>query len=488
MAALTWRDVAAPNFGGVNQAFNNAGVTLDRALNGLSEGLKQFSTERQAGVDNSLLARSLQIQDPDQMRKMLSDGSLLQGVDLSRVNPKVLENLNNRVGTLLNQASTEQGISSSKTSQAATQQNMDFGRQDQTRKTQQQMLEDAARPELARQLGLTGALAALPLEQQRATATTNSSLASAELSRAGQRISNASGSFNLGRAQRDDAANQNAMAEVSNLIQNNATIDDLRLGFEQTEFKSPQARANALKQLETVTGQRLYAPVDTGGGAVQMSAPGGAKGNAPIGSGGGDVQSTEARQALQEVGRRVAQNNSVGVVADIEKNLGDTRSAPEVVKSIGELFPAINHGKLTGMVSEAMSQNPNLSAADVASAITRSVAENHWYSSSTTSFGDGVGVDDDTFAANLKSIASGKADYMSIDNQRTRAAGNQIKSADKALADAKSELSALQRRAQSQTNIDTSRAEERVQRLQQRLDDAIQRQQDNPAAKPIRSM
>jgi len=485
MAALTWRDVAAPNFGGVNQAFNNAGVTLDRALNGLSEGLKQFSTERQAGVDNSLLARSLQIQDPDQMRKMLSDGSLLQGVDLSRVNPKVLENLNNRVGTLLNQASTEQGISSSKTSQAATQQNMDFGRQDQTRKTQQQMLEDAARPELARQLGLTGALAALPLEQQRATATTNSSLASAELSRAGQRISNASGSFNLGRAQRDDAANQNAMAEVSNLIQNNATIDDLRLGFEQTEFKSPQARANALKQLETVTGQRLYAPVDTGGGALQMSAPGGAKGNAPIGSGGGDVQSTEARQALQEVGRRVAQNNSVGVVADIEKNLGDTRSAPEVVSELAKLYPEVEQGKLTGMVTEAMSSNPNLSAADVGSAINRSLTGN-WLGS--TRFADGVGIDDDSFDANLKAISSGKADYMSIDNQRTRAAGNQIKSADKALADAKTELMALQRRAQSQTNIDTSRAEERVERLQQRLDDAIQRQQDNPAAKPIRSM
>lgn len=484
MAALTWRDVAAPSFGGVNQAFNNAGVTLDRALTGLSEGLKQFSTERQAGVDNSLLARSLQIQDPAQMRKMLADGSLLQGVDLTRVNPKVLEGLNNRVGTLLNQASTEQGIASSKTSQAATQQNMDFGRQDQTRKTQQQMLEDAARPELARQLGLTGALAALPLEQQRATATTNSSLASAELSRAGQRISNASGSFNLGRAQRDDAANQNATAEVAGLIQNNATIEDLRLGFEQTEFKSPQARANALKQLEAVTGQRLYTPVDAGG-ALQMSAPGGAKGNAPIGSGGGDVQSTEARQALQEVGRRVAQNNSVGVVADIEKNLGDTRSAPEVVSELAKLYPEVEQGKLTGMVAEAMSENPNLSAADVGSAINRSLTGN-WLGS--TRFADGVGIDDDSFTANLKAISSGKADYMSVDNQRTRAAGNQIKSADKALADAKSELLSLQRRAQSQTNIDTTRAEERVERLQQRLDDAIQRQQDNPNAKPIRSM
>ena len=479
MAALTWREVAAPNFAGVSRANLGAGAQLDRAFSGLSEGLKQFSTDQQAAVDNTILAKAMQIQDPAQLRKELASGSLLQGIDLSRVNPKVLESIDSRVGSLLSQAATEAGT-------AQTRQNTDFNKYDQTRKVSQDGIEDAARPELARQLGLSGALAQLSTKDQQGVSTTKSNLASAELSRAGQSISNATGSFNLAKGRRDDAANQGAIAQVGNLLSRNATVDDLRRDFEETEFATPQARLAALGQLEKATGQRMYAPVELGGQSAPTSggaASGTKGGNAPVGSGGGDVQSEEARLSLQEVGRRVAQNNSVGIVADIEKNLGDTRSAPEVVKEMAELFPEVEQGKLNGLVTEAMANNKNLSAADVASAIKRSTTGN-WLGS--TRFGDGIGIDDDTFAANLKAVATGKADYMSVDNQRTRAAGTVIKAADKSLADAKADLIALQRRARgSAGNIDTSRAEERVQRAQQRLTDTIQRQQENINFKPV---
>lgn len=474
MAALTWREVAAPNFAGVNQANIGAGVTLDRALSGLSEGLKQFSTERQAGVDSSILARAMQIQDPDQLRKELTSGSLLQGVDLTRVNPKVLQTIDSRVGSLLNQAATEQGIVTSKLGNKRTQQDIDFSQYDQTRKVGQNQIEDAARPELARQLGLTGALAQLGTKDQQQVAQTNSGLASAELSRAGQRISNASGSFGLATRKRDDAVGQEAIGAAANAVSNNATIEGMRSDIENTVFRSPQAKMAAIAQAEKLTGQRLYSPVDA---PLAAGAASGTKGNAPIGSGGGDVQSTKAKLALQEVGRRVAQNNSVGVVADIENNLSDTRSTPEIVQEIGKLYPEYDNDALTSIISEALVNNPNLSAADVGSAVKRSTTGN-WLGS--TEFADGVGVDRKTLTANLNAIAAGKADYMSADNQRTRAAGNVIKSADKSLADAKSDLIALQRRSQSQPNIDTSRAEERVQRAQQKLDDAIQRQQENP--------
>ena len=148
MAALTWRDVAAPSFGGVNQGFNNAGATLDRALSGLSDGLKQFATDRQAGVDNSILAKTMQIQDPTQLRQAISSGSLLQGVDLTQVNPKVLELMGNQVSKLLNNASTEQSIATSKLGNDQTRQNMDINKYDQERKVGQNGIEDAARPEL----------------------------------------------------------------------------------------------------------------------------------------------------------------------------------------------------------------------------------------------------------------------------------------------------------------------------------------------------
>jgi hypothetical protein len=480
MAALTWRTVDTPSFAGINQGYRGSSATLDRALTGLSEGLKQFSTDQQVGVDNSILARALQIQDPAQLRKELASGSLLQGVDLTRVNPEVLKTLDNRVGSLLNQASTEQGISSSKTSQAATQQSIDHGVYDHTRQVNEDSIEDAARPEQARSLGLTGALANLPTSEQRAVATNASNLVSAGLSQQGQRISNATGSYNLNTKQRDDRDDREAVNAVGGLLQRNATIDDLRRGYEETKFETPQAQQAALSYLEKAVGQRLYAPVELGGAPAAAS---GKPGNAPVGSGGGDVQSTDAKLALQEVGRRVSQNNSVGVVADIEKNLGDTRSAPEIAMEISKNFPEADQGKINGMISKAMSKYPDLSPADIGSAINRSTTPN-WLGS--TGVADGVSIDDSSFDANLKALKTGKADYMSADNQRTRAAGNVIKSADKSLADAKADLILLQRRAQSQTSIDTSKAEERVERAQKNLDEAIQRQQSNPAFKPIR--
>lgn len=480
MAALTWREVAAPNFAGVNQANNGAGVTLDRALSGLSDGLKQFATDRQAGVDSSILARAMQIQDPDQLRKELTTGSLLQGVDLSRVSPKVLESIDGRVGSLLNQAATQQGIVTSKLGNKQTQQNMDINGYEQTRKVSQDGIEDAARGQLAQQLGLTGALANLSTKDQQQVAQTNSSLASAVLSRAGQSISNATGSFNLSTRQRDDKANQAAIGQVGDLLSRNATVDDLRRDFEQTEFASPQARLAALGQLEKTTGQRLYAPVDTEVPATTTTGGTGGKGAGPTDA--SVVSSAEARDALSGLGRTMAQNNSKGVVADIEKNLGDTRSAPEVAQEIAKLFPEVEHGTLSGLITEKLSKNPNLSAADVGSALLRSTTGNFFGSDS---FGDGVGVDRKTFDANLTDISTGKADYMSAGNQVVRAASAAIKSADKKLADAKSDLSALQRRSSSQPNIDTSRAEARVERQQRQLDAVIQKYRTTPELQPV---
>lgn len=482
MAALTWRDVAAPSFGGVNQAYQGAAATLDRALSGLAGGLKQFSTDQQAGVDNSILARSLAIQDPNQMREALATGKLLEGVDLTKVNPKVLEALSTRRGTLLNQASTEQGIASSKTSQAATQQNIDFGAQDQNRKTLQQQIEDAARPEQARQLGLTGALAALPTDQQRNVATTNSSLATAALGRDGQRISNATGSFNLSRGRRDDAAAQAALTSTANALENNATTDDLRSSVLQ--IKNPQERMLATKAIEAQTGQRLFGTVDD-----PVTTGSGGKGGAAVASTGAQEATTpEARMALSEIGRRVAQNSSVGVVADIEKNKGDTRDPLTVASDLAKSIPNAKQGKIHEIISKAQSDYPGLSAADISSVIARSPASGGVGSTNIGSgdgvFGAGIGIDDAAFKANLEAMASGKADYMSTANQETVAVGKSILKADKAMADAKAELAKQQLRQQSQPNIDIGKAQRKADNAEFALKQLIQNQQASQALQP----
>lgn len=483
MAALTWRDVAAPSFGGVNQAYQGAAATMDRALAGLADGLKQFSTDQQAGVDNSILARSLAIQDPNQMREALATGKLLEGVDLTKVNPKVLEALSTRRGTLLNQASTEQGIASSKTSQAATQQNIDFGAQDQTRKTTQQQIEDAARPEQARQLGLTGALAALPTDQQRSVATTNSSLATAALGRDGQRISNATGAFNLDRGRRDDVANQAALSSTANALENNATVDDLRSSVLQ--IQNPQERMLATKAIEAQTGQRLFGTTDD----VPTTGSSGGKGGAAVASAGASEASTpEARMALSEIGRRVAQNSSLGVVADIEKNKTDTRDPLTVASDLAKSIPNAKQGKIHEIISKAQSDYPGLSAADISSVIARSPASGGVGSTNIGSgdgvFGAGIGIDDAAFKANLEAMASGKADYMSTANQETVAVGKSILKADKAMADAKAELAKQQLRQQSQPGIDIGKAQRKADNAEFALKQLIQNQQASQALQP----
>lgn len=482
--ALTWRDVAAPSFSGASQAQQGSGIMLDRALSGLSNGLQQFAADRQAGVDSALLARSMQYQDPAKLREALSTGSLLDGVDLSRVNPKVLESVNNQVGQLLNQAATQQNIDSSKTSQAATQQNIDFNKQDQTRKTQQQMLEDAARPELARRLGLTGALATQDLTAQQQLAKTFSGLTSDKLNQDGQRISNATGSFNLATSRRNDAAGQDAIGAVTNALSNSATTEDLLSQIESTKFKSPQAKLAAIEQVKKVTGVNPYAPIDAQVASTGSHASGTGKGKPAVTNSfdASSASSPEARDALLGLGRTLSQNNTNGVLADVEANLNDKRPAPEVAQEVAKLFPEVDHAKLSGLITEQISKNPGLSAADVASALKRSTTSN-WLGS--TRFGGGIGVDDASFKSNLTDMATGKADYMSAGNEIVRSAISTIKSADSGLSSAEANLSKLRQLQKAKPGIDTSAAEDRVARSQQALTDAITRYRDNPALHPV---
>lgn len=462
MAALTWREVSAPNFGSSNELIRSADASMNRAMGGLSDTIKNLQVEQQLGADNSLLAKTMQIQDPNQLRQALTSGSLLQGVNLAKVDPRVLETVNGRVGQLLNQAATQQGIDSSK-------QAMDTNQYKQNRLVTENTAEDAARGELARSLGLSGSLANLPTADQQGIAKTRSGLVSDRLNQQGTSLMNEARAFNNSTTKRDDAATQNAVGKVNDLVANNATIDDLRRNFGETQFGSPQEQSVALQQLERVVGQKLYPPIDaatpTSGGRAQQ-------GSAPAGSGGsGGASSPIAQAALQDIGRYTSQRDAVGVVADIEKNLDNTSSAPEVSKLIAESIPGAVQGDINTMITDAQSRYPDLSAADIGSAISRSTTGNFFGS---TSVGD-VGVDRSRFNAMLDSISTGKADYNSIENKRARAAGAAVSKADEKLSDARTNLAQVNQRANSQPGIDTSAAEERVERMEQALLDAAER-------------
>lgn len=472
MAALTWQQVAAPNFGDSNALMRQAGDTLNNAFAGIGDALAKYRAQNQAAQEGALLSRALQIQDPAKMREALASGSLLAGLNPATINPKVLGQLDSRVGSLLQQAATQQGIDSSKVSTAANQYKLD-------RTQSQDQLEDAARGQLAAQLGLTGDLAKLSTADQQKIAGTQSTLATQALGRAAtnlgmqqtrQNMNQSATNFN--NAQTDRANAQEAIITADNIMRNSATIEDARANLGDMTDQDPVVRAAVNKRLSDIFGN-LYAPVD---------APVKATGKAPAGSGATDAPaSPQAAAALQEISRRASQNSSVGVIADIEKNLKDTRSAGEVATDMAKTLPGGDAQKITGMISEALSKNPNLSAADVGSALQRSVTNNFWGS---TSVGD-IGIDDATFKANLQSYNTGKADRGSAEVKRVLAKGQAIEKADKKLAEAKTELAALARRADSQPGIDLTRAMERVQKQQEALDAAIAAQQSDDAFKPI---
>ena len=478
MAALTWRDVAAPQFAGVNQAYQGAGQTLDRALSGLSEGLKQFATTNQEGRDSAILAQSMKAEDAAKMR------GLLANADLSKVSPKVLETMGQRVTQLLGQASTEQSIASSKLGDEQTMQNMNINDYKQQRTVDQNQLEDDARGQVAAQLGITGPAALLNTKDQQGLAQTRSGLASAELSRAGQRISNEAGSFRNQTTKRDDAANQNALGEVGNLLSNYATTDDRRQAFEETPFASPQARALALRQIEAATGESIYAPIDAPVAGKSGTAGGKGKGKA------GDTPAADpptgaAGSALFAANAKLAQDNANGVMADIDKNQNDTRDPLTVAGDIAELVPDAKPGKIHGMIAKYMSKYPGLSAADVESAMLRSPAESYWGSTNIGDkadewFGTGTSIDDTKLVANLESMANGKAGRMSEGSRKTRAIAAGLKSAASNLDKAKADLAAIRRRP----NADSSKAEDKVDRMSQALDEAVAKQQEDRNSNP----
>ena len=593
MAALTWREVSAPGFGGAAQTFRTGAELQNNALSGLGDAIRQFQTDRAATVDGQVLANALRVNDPDQYQKNLNDGSFLAGVDPSMVSPKTLGALGDRARDLLAAAATRQNTAQAAYANNRTQ-NLDA-------------IQDNARGATADRLGIQDpSLRALSPTQQLAAAA-------GEVNLAGGILNNANRGFQNLTQVRDDADNQAGIAAGVNAQRNSASAGDALGNIEATEGLSPVARARANKYLGESFGN-IYAPTGStpAGGAASKGAPGtrggspydatfnftatkqpvtstpireviglqdalkDTQGGSPVGAfqitqdtlkdfgprvlgkdwesqplsaenqekiskaifderKGSDLTKTwaslpnsspgayknftweEMRSILAqgevgqnlpsdsaslralanesqfEVQRRTAQNNATGVTADIERNLTDTRDAPEVVQDlIKTRFPEASANDLLRAVTKGQRDNPGLSAADVASAISRSASPSSSFNplsrdfKGTTNYGGGIGVNDEVLQSNLDSLRTGKADFLSQDNQRTRKAGEQVESAQAAFEQAEQDLRALQARKRLQPGISTDKAESKLDRATEQLQRALTKQQQDPSFRPVR--
>lgn len=239
MTQITWRNVDAPNFSGVGDSIRSFSGLLGNATAGLSDALGNFQTAARQEVGNQVMQNALQYQDPTEYRNALASGALFQGVDPSLISNRTLENLDNRTGNLLNQATQQQALDYN-TYRTGRMQDLDARG-------------DAASPAL-RQLALAyqsgdpntiakaqqqygGALDSLPADQVQEI-----------MGRLQNQGSNAIGQrrdlFNLGTNMRDDADSQAAIGALSQIVRGAENPNDARILAEAySRGLSPTAQA-----------------------------------------------------------------------------------------------------------------------------------------------------------------------------------------------------------------------------------------------------
>lgn len=114
MAALTWREVSAPDLSTSLRGYETFSRLMSNAFGGAQDALKEFDTSQDEIANREAMSRALAIRDTDAYKTALSSGSILDGISKNRLSTQTLAALDSRVGTLLNQATAEQNLNDTK--------------------------------------------------------------------------------------------------------------------------------------------------------------------------------------------------------------------------------------------------------------------------------------------------------------------------------------------------------------------------------------
>lgn len=264
MAQLTWRNVDAPNLSSGSNGVRNTVDLFSNAANMLSQGLAGFGQAQTDQANNAALQNAMQIQDAGAYQNALANGSLFQGIDASKIDPRTLAALQNRTGDLLNNASAQQTL--------------DFKQYGLDRTKQQDANTDAAAPvmeqiqrayasgntALAEQLQAqnAGVLGKLTPDQQNALLRNGQSFAA-------NNISNDQSLFNFNTAQMNQSESRNVAAALGRVNDpNNLTADDRQAAmYRELQNLNPNERAAFQRQMGSALSGSAGA---TGGGAASL--------------------------------------------------------------------------------------------------------------------------------------------------------------------------------------------------------------------------
>lgn len=280
MAVLTWQNVNAPSQMDALQGLGLAGRLLAGSGSDMSNALGTYGQQQTTLANNAFAQAASQYQDPAALKAALASGSLigsLQGVDPARVSASAINDQNNRVGTLLNDATTQQKLDET---------NYDFGL-----KSAQNLNMINAQPAVA-------ALAAAgpdPAKQAAVYANPDYAKALGNLTPEQQfgvqakASANGEDALKLVQAARGDTYEQQSQAALSQLLQNPSDPIGMQQKLQSMNLPGPVYLATRAKL--TAAG---YAdptnPANAGaigmGGPVPLVAPGTGAPGAPGGASG----------------------------------------------------------------------------------------------------------------------------------------------------------------------------------------------------------
>lgn len=272
MAVLTWRNVDAPNLNGRTEGTAIAARLFGNATSNLSDALGGFGKFQSQQADNAATLAALQYQDPTQLQSALSSGSLLSGIDASKLDPSAISSLGSRVNDLLNQQTTQQNLAKTK---------YEFGQQqefDAASKAAQPVLNQVAALHAQGKTVDANALLNAPDNQQLFAALKPAQLSSAlqgDLTLNGTNTGNADAALRLNIAQRTDTDNQAGLAAAAHIAQSGTDPVGAELALQNMHL-SPGAYSAARARLDA-------------GGYVNPNTPVNAPLNAAAGGGAAPV-------------------------------------------------------------------------------------------------------------------------------------------------------------------------------------------------------
>lgn len=302
MAALTWRDVQAPDFRGTLMGLSQAGNQLNQAFDGASRTLANWDKSQNEGTNQQVLLNALQYTDPEAYKQALQSGAITAGVDPKRLNSQTLATLGARAGDLLDQSIKGQALGASTYNQDRRVQgdtSMDNAREGLFALSDAYRSGDQARvskvmEQYGPQLGQLD-----PTKVQ-------------EFLKGGQglergAIGNSAAGFENNVNQRNDAESRAAQNAFTDIRRASLNADDARALVEQGNY-SPAVR-NRLNQLLAAGGLDPYANGPSTGGGGGGASTGGFVGSIPfpetknyvqsITSKAGDVTGTNTEKAAK---------------------------------------------------------------------------------------------------------------------------------------------------------------------------------------------